>query len=132
MTCTKGLTVYCAVGRKRVLEIDKEIGRKIRFMRITNHYTQIEFSKILGVSIQQIQKYETGVNRISAGNLYALVHHLKMDLYSFFGEHLPPEEKEVIEAILLDKQLEKLFKILGSIKNKNLLAKVLDLINRKK
>lgn len=48
------------------------IGRLLRRHRITRGYTQAQMGAVLGVSFQQIQKYESGANRISASSLLLL------------------------------------------------------------
>ena len=50
--------------------IDVHVGRRMRQMRIACDLTQEELGERVGVSYQQIQKYETGANRISASRLY--------------------------------------------------------------
>jgi transcriptional regulator with XRE-family HTH domain len=50
--------------------IDVHVGRRMRHMRILCNQTQEELGERIGVSYQQIQKYETGANRISASRLY--------------------------------------------------------------
>ena len=50
--------------------IDVHVGRRVRHMRILCNQTQEELGERIGVSYQQIQKYETGANRISASRLY--------------------------------------------------------------
>lgn len=49
-------------------------------------------SEILGVSYQQLQKYENGNNRVSAGRLYLIAHVLKVDV-GYFYQGLPPGEQ---------------------------------------
>ena len=48
---------------------DKKLGEKIRTRRVVAGMSQDELGKALGVSFQQIQKYEMGVNRVSAVRL---------------------------------------------------------------
>lgn len=49
--------------------IDRRIGERLRVLRTANGLTQSELGQALDVSFQQINKYEKGVNRISAGKL---------------------------------------------------------------
>lgn len=49
-------------------------------------------SEILGVSYQQLQKYENGSNRVSAGRLFLIGHVLKVDV-GYFYQGLPPGEE---------------------------------------
>lgn len=48
--------------------------------------SQSELARAVGVAFQQLQKYETGANRISAGRLFALAQRLGVPVGYFFGE----------------------------------------------
>lgn len=72
--------------------IDKHVGQRIRDRRRSMDISQQEISEILSVSYQQLQKYESGQNRISAGRLFLIAHILKVDV-SFFYQGLPPGEE---------------------------------------
>jgi transcriptional regulator with XRE-family HTH domain len=62
----------------RIGEVDKSVGQRIRERRVELGLTQQNLSGITGVSYQQIQKYERGSNRISAGMLWTLCDALKV------------------------------------------------------
>jgi transcriptional regulator with XRE-family HTH domain len=49
--------------------IDVEVGRRVRVERIERGISQTELGNRIGVTFQQVQKYESGVNRISIGRL---------------------------------------------------------------
>ena len=53
-------------------EVDRLVGDRIRRRRILMGLTQDQLGEALGISYQQIQKYETGANRVSAGRLYLI------------------------------------------------------------
>jgi len=72
--------------------VDKHVGNRIRERRRELHISQQDISDILGVSYQQLQKYENGNNRISAGRMFLLAHILKVEVgYFYLG--LPPSEE---------------------------------------
>ena len=52
------------------IEIDRHIGQRVRERRIVLGLSQSVLAEGLGISFQQLQKYETGFNRIGAGRLY--------------------------------------------------------------
>jgi len=55
--------------------------------------TQEDVAKVVGVSFQQVQKYENGANRISAGRLFILARTLGTDIIEFYdGLDGPPSE----------------------------------------
>jgi transcriptional regulator with XRE-family HTH domain len=57
------------VGSKRAGPIDAVVGRTIRALRLSKGISQGALGVRLGVSFQQIQKYENGTNRVGAGRL---------------------------------------------------------------
>jgi transcriptional regulator with XRE-family HTH domain len=59
--------------------IDTEIGARVRFARVNAGLSQDELGNKLGVSFQQVQKYEKGTNRITGVRLFKLCGVLKID-----------------------------------------------------
>lgn len=68
--------------------IDQHVGERIRARRTELGLTQEQLAEALSVSYQQVQKYETGANRISAGRIFELARKLRVDV-SYFFEGLP-------------------------------------------
>ncbi|MEM6899868.1 MAG: helix-turn-helix domain-containing protein [Pseudomonadota bacterium] len=64
--------------------IDRVIGAQIRQRRIMMGFTQDQIADSLGISYQQVQKYETGSNRVSAGRLFEIASLLETDIGWFF------------------------------------------------
>jgi transcriptional regulator with XRE-family HTH domain len=64
--------------------IDNYVGERIRERRTELGRTQEELGRALKISYQQVQKYETAANRVSAGRLYELAHELEVDVSYFF------------------------------------------------
>ena len=56
----------------------------MREQRLALNMSQTQLGELLGVSFQQIQKYERGVNRVSAARLYSICKVLKVSLSSMF------------------------------------------------
>jgi transcriptional regulator with XRE-family HTH domain len=67
-----------------VVGIDRHVGERIRHRRAEMGLTQEDLGRILEISYQQIQKYETGANRISAGRLFEVGLALSVDIAYFF------------------------------------------------
>lgn len=65
-------------------EVDRLVGDRIRRRRILMGLTQDQLGESLGISYQQIQKYETGANRVSAGRLYLIANRLDVSPGWFF------------------------------------------------
>jgi transcriptional regulator with XRE-family HTH domain len=72
-----------AVGRLSAIDI--EVGRRVRAARIAHGKTQEELADAVGVSFQQIQKYEKGSNRIGMGRLHAIAKFLDEPVDYFFA-----------------------------------------------
>lgn len=64
--------------------IDQHVGERIRLRRTEMGQTQEQLAAALEVSYQQIQKYETGANRISAGRIFEIARKLGVDVNYFF------------------------------------------------
>jgi transcriptional regulator with XRE-family HTH domain len=64
--------------------IDEYIAARIRERRLALNMTQAQFGKKLGISFQQVQKYEKGVNRVSAARLFDICKTLNVSLSSMF------------------------------------------------
>jgi transcriptional regulator with XRE-family HTH domain len=69
---------------KSATTIDAYIGARMRECRHALGISQADLAKTLGVSFQQIQKYEKGVNRVSAARLFAICKALNVSLSSMF------------------------------------------------
>jgi transcriptional regulator with XRE-family HTH domain len=70
---------------KSATKTDKRVGSNIRARRLEMGMTQGQLGKKLGVTFQQIQKYEVGTNRIGSGRLFQIAEFLKAPLASFYG-----------------------------------------------
>ena len=64
--------------------IDRQVGAKIKNLRKHLCFTQEEVAEALGVSYQQIQKYERGLNRVSASKLFEVARALGVPVSFFF------------------------------------------------
>jgi transcriptional regulator with XRE-family HTH domain len=64
--------------------VDLHVGRTVKERRISLGLSQSEIAEALGLTFQQVQKYEKASNRISASKLYALASVLKVPIYYFF------------------------------------------------
>jgi transcriptional regulator with XRE-family HTH domain len=65
---------------------DVKIGQKIRALRVAKDISQATLGAGLGVSFQQVQKYERGANRVSAGRLQRIAEMLDTPITFFYGE----------------------------------------------
>jgi transcriptional regulator with XRE-family HTH domain len=70
--------------------VDIQVGGRVRLRRTLLGLSQEKLGEAVGLSFQQIQKYERGANRISASRLHAISHVLEVSV-PFFFEDMPPE-----------------------------------------
>ncbi|GHC11659.1 MULTISPECIES: helix-turn-helix domain-containing protein [Gemmobacter] len=86
--------------------VDAHVGKRIRHRRWMVGMTQQQLAERVGIKFQQIQKYETGMNRVSASRLWDIAETLGVNI-SFFFEGID-EAREVptpVEGdILADKE----------------------------
>lgn len=112
--------------------INKKIGKKIRQLRKGWGLSQSELAEKIGVSFQQVQKYEKGSTRVSVERLQQISEILGVDITSFFeqGKGLPrvsdfaieyTSGKEFRKAFLpLNKEEITLIKLFRKTKNKKI------------
>lgn len=70
---------------KMATDTDRTIGSRIAALRAAQGLSQTALGTYLGVSFQQVQKYEKGRNRIGAGRLQAIADLLKVPVETFFA-----------------------------------------------
>lgn len=66
--------------------IDIEVGRRIRTQRLASRISQTALGQKVGVTFQQVQKYEKGVNRVGAGRLQQIADVLGVPVDFFFDK----------------------------------------------
>ena len=71
-------------SNKSATNADKLIGEKIRAHRLKKGLSQEALAAKLGVTFQQVQKYEKGTNRVGSGRLYEIAEVLGAPVASFF------------------------------------------------
>jgi len=69
--------------------IDVHVGARVRVRRTLLGMTQTDLGDALGLTFQQVQKYERGTNRISSSRLYDLARVLDLSVENFFDELSP-------------------------------------------
>lgn len=72
--------------------VDEAIGLKISQLRTSQGVTRQALADLLGVTHQQLQKYERGVNRVSASRLLEIARHLNTPILYFFEDINEPVE----------------------------------------
>lgn len=71
-------------GSRSPTAVDEAVGETIRKLRTEANLTLSELGQMVGISHQQMQKYEVGTNRLSAGMLHSVAEVLKVPIASLF------------------------------------------------
>jgi transcriptional regulator with XRE-family HTH domain len=97
---------------------DVEIGQKIRALRLERGLSQDELGREVGVTFQQIQKYERGANRVSAGRLQRIADALQVAVTFFYrdtAERPKGEPRETGFGYLKSKKALRLMRAFSAI-----------------
>jgi len=81
---------YTIATKKAPNPVDKHVGRRVRMRRKMLAMSQEKLGAALGLTFQQVQKYENGTNRMGASRLQQISHILQVPV-AFFFEGLPNE-----------------------------------------
>jgi len=73
------------IRKRRAGAEDVEIGRKIRALRLERGLSQSGLAEGIGLTFQQVQKYEKGTNRVSAGRLQQISEQLNVPVTFFYS-----------------------------------------------
>jgi len=82
--------------------VDVHVGKRIRHRRWMVGMTQQQLGETVGIKFQQIQKYETGMNRVSASRLWDIAQAMEVPI-SFFFEGVE-DESAVVDDMVQSKQ----------------------------
>ena len=73
--------------------VDRHVGSRVRMRRMMLSMSQEKLGDALGLTFQQVQKYEKGTNRIGASRLQQISHILQVPV-AFFFEGVPPSNAD--------------------------------------
>lgn len=107
--------------------IDVSLGRRVRARRLEIGMSQERLADLLGVTFQQIQKYEKGVNRIAGSRLWGISKALDMPVAQFF-EGDTEGSTEGFSAILATPEGVELMTLFASIKSRAVRRRVVHLV----
>jgi transcriptional regulator with XRE-family HTH domain len=107
---------------------DVELGKRIRLRRVELDISQSDLADKLGVSFQQVQKYEKGVNRVGASRLQQIATALDVPV-TFFYESQTRGAKEVDSLLFIDSAFSlRLLRAYASVKNQAVQRQFVSLI----
>ena len=78
------ICVRVIVPKKQASPIDVQVGTRVRLRRMLIGMSQEKLGEMLGLTFQQVQKYEKGVNRIGAGRLFQVAYILGVPIDYFY------------------------------------------------
>jgi transcriptional regulator with XRE-family HTH domain len=90
------MTVFKGPTKRKPDSVDRHVGSRLRMRRMMLNFSQEKLAGALGLTFQQVQKYEKGTNRISASRLQQAANLLQVSVPFFFevapegtGTHQP-------------------------------------------
>ncbi|MBI3439745.1 MAG: helix-turn-helix transcriptional regulator [Proteobacteria bacterium] len=115
--------------------IDRKLGQRVRSRRLEIGMSQERLAELLGVTFQQVQKYEKGVNRIAASRLYDIASALQQPVSRFFeglsqgrAAGVAEARQDYIDDALATPEGAQLMSVFASIKSQRVRRKVVDLV----
>jgi transcriptional regulator with XRE-family HTH domain len=126
------------VPKKQANPIDAQVGNRVRLRRMLIGMSQERLGELLGLTFQQVQKYEKGVNRIGAGRLFEVSRILGVGIEYFYegvnsqlagGFGDTPSSPPVMEFVSSGEGLQ-LSLAFMKIKDSKLRKRVLDLVKQ--
>ncbi|MBI1404686.1 MAG: helix-turn-helix domain-containing protein [Caulobacter sp.] len=119
--------------------IDIHVGRRVRQRRKAMGVTQERLAHDLGLTFQQVQKYERGANRVSASKLYEIAVALQTSTAYFFegladpaqvkeGGAGDPASEKFINAFLMSPEGLELAEMFSRLQNARLRKRIVDLV----
>ncbi|MBC8008113.1 MAG: helix-turn-helix transcriptional regulator [Prolixibacteraceae bacterium] len=120
---------------RRLDPLDILVGKRIRTQRLVRKMSQSELGKHLGITFQQIQKYESGVNRVGAGRLQLIAKIFELPVNVFFGEDTATQDasdatNEAVLNFLNTSRAVKLVKDFARIKDPALQQAIVTLVEK--
>jgi transcriptional regulator with XRE-family HTH domain len=116
---------------KRPSQLDVVIGRNVRLWRMARELSQAQLANQVGITFQQLQKYEVGANRISTGRLLKLARILGVDISRLLdGTDVTDREKLRKLALFEDLRSYRLAFAFNAISNEHLRLRITELVEQ--
>ncbi|MCJ2087057.1 helix-turn-helix domain-containing protein [Methylobacterium sp. E-005] len=114
---------------KSTTDIDRTIGGRVATLRVARGMSQTALGEAIGVSFQQVQKYEKGRNRIGAGRLQTIADLLKVPVETFFADRMMDGiDREDVRTVYDDPQVMQLVTAFMSITDEIMRENVLSIV----
>ncbi|MEX6505846.1 helix-turn-helix domain-containing protein [Jiella sp. M17.18] len=113
----------------RKSEADAVVGRRLRQRRVMLGISQTALARTLGITFQQIQKYESGKNRISAGRLQQMANALDLPIAAFFDPAVwPRQNDEQLLSLASTREGAELNSAFSRISNREVRERIINLV----
>jgi transcriptional regulator with XRE-family HTH domain len=114
--------------------VDRKIGQRVRSRRLEIGMSQERLAELLGITFQQVQKYEKGVNRIAASRLFDIASALQQPVARFYeglsarAAGAAESRQNSVDDALATPEGAQLMSVFASIRSQRVRRKVLELV----
>jgi transcriptional regulator with XRE-family HTH domain len=115
---------------KRPSVVDVAVGGNVRIWRMAKGLSQAQLANRLGVTFQQVQKYETGGNRIPTGRLVKLAAILRVPISTLFEGTDAAEPSRSLLALVSDRRSFRLAHAFAAIKDNTCRVSLVNLVEK--
>jgi transcriptional regulator with XRE-family HTH domain len=115
---------------KRPSLVDVPVGRNVRIWRMTKGLSQAQLAKRLGVTFQQVQKYEAGTNRIGTGRLVKIAAILGVPIATLFEGTNASDPSRALLALVSDRRSFRLASAFAAIKNNRARESLVNMVGK--
>src|SRR5580700_1410029 len=121
-------------GSKRTDQVDVSVGQRIREARIASGLSQTQLANALGVAFQQVQKYETGFNRVAPSRLVVIAKMTGRDVDWFFSDTAgvtrskSPQRGDAISELAASREGQRLARAFLAVKSAKLRSAFVNLL----
>ena len=115
---------------KRPSSIDIAVGRNVRIWRMAKGLSQAQLAHRLGVTFQQVQKYEVGSNRIGTGRLVKLAAILRIPIAALFDGTEGADPARSLLGLIADKRAFRLARAFAAIADNTARLSLVNLVEK--
>jgi len=115
---------------KRPSPVDVAVGRNVRLWRMARGLSQAQLAQRLGVTFQQLQKYEVGANRIGTGRLVKVAAVLRIPITALFEGTDAADPSRSLLALVSDTRSFRLAHAFAAIKHNAFRLSLVELVEK--
>ena len=115
---------------KKPSSIDVAVGRNVRIWRMAKGLSQMQLARRIGVTFQQLQKYEVGANRIGTGRLVRVAATLGIPISALFDGTDAAEPSRALLGLVTDARAFRLAHAFAAITNSKLRLQIVNLVEK--